>query len=80
MRDVYVQADMVIIWLSQEQADDQVGLDLALKLYELLGKPNEQRVIENYMDLEAVSLPALGSPNWSVLASLLCQYGAPSRS
>jgi hypothetical protein len=63
MRHVYIQADMVIIWLGQEQADDQVGLDLALKLYELLEEPKERRVIEKYTDLEAIGLPALGSPN-----------------
>lgn len=69
MRDVYVQADTVIIWLGQEQADIQMGLDLALKLDELFGDEPLEHDLD--LDLRNVGLPEISSPDWSALASLL---------
>ena len=72
MRTIYSGAALVIIWLGPELANDRVGFDLLSKLHGVLGKPEyDDSFGSEYLDLEALGLPALRDEAWGLAVKIL---------
>lgn len=76
MRDIYKEAQRVIIWLGNEQAGDGRGFELAQSLYRNCDGKNYNMYATTYdfeyFDCRSKGVPTpLGDPDWTALFAIL---------
>ena len=70
MTKIHSRAELVLIWLGEEQATDKDGLQLMLEVHNLLGWSEECNGTDP-IDLEASALPDVFDPSWDALVNIL---------
>ena len=70
MTEIYSRAELVLIWLGEEQESDKDGLQLMLKVRDLLGWSLESDGRVNG-DIQDLGLPDIFDPRWDAVVNIL---------
>lgn len=74
MRDIYNHAELVLIWLGEEEPTDKLGFEMMHRMYKILGEPSiSQGNQTDYIDFKALKIPHINDPSWDAAKMILAR-------